>query len=116
MEHVDRMLCGREEETANKALEEVDIDNLDNREFDIKNPKTWSKKGLDDVEQTLRVNTIPTDSLVYMFTMGQDSFERDIDYGEVEQNIEKIIVRHCEKTYGHRLLNQKNWKTKDSLD
>ena len=38
--------------TINKALEEDDIDNLANREFDINNPKTWSKKVLDDVEHT----------------------------------------------------------------
>ena len=36
----------------NKSLEEYHIDNLANREFDINNPKTWSKKVLDDVEHT----------------------------------------------------------------
>ena len=42
--------------TVNKALEEVDFDNLANRELDINNPNTWSKKGLNDIENTLRKN------------------------------------------------------------
>jgi hypothetical protein len=80
--------------TIHGAVEEVEIDIWANREFDFNNPKTWSK-GLDNVEHILKVNTIPTDGLVCLFTIGQNHFERDI-----EKNIEKIIVKYCVKTFG----------------
>ena len=101
--------------TVNKALEEVDIDNVSNREFNINNPETWSKKGLDDIEHTLRKYSILIDGLVCLFTMGQDGFGREIEYGGVARDIKKILVKHCVKTYRHRLLNQEDCKTRGSI-
>ena len=93
-------------------MEDDDIDSLANREFDMNNPTTWNKKGFEDIENTLRKNSISTDGIVCLFTMGQYDFGRDIDHGGVAQNIEKIIVKHCAKTYRHRLLNQDDCQTR----
>jgi len=95
---------------------EVDIDYSTNSEFEIYNAQTWSKDCISHIESTLRVNEIPNDGLVCLFSVANDESERDIDYDEVAWEIEKVAVYHCVNTYGQRLLNQEGCMARQGMD
>ena len=103
-------------EPVNRAQEEVNIDNSANSEFDINNAKTWSRDCIAHIENTLKVNEIPTDGLVCLFSVANDDSERDIDSDEVAWEIEKVAVYHCVNTYGQRLLNQEGCMARQGMD
>ena len=94
----------------------MNIDIPDTGEFDINKPKTWSSDCIAHIEDTLRVNEIPSDGLVCLFSVANDDSERDIDYDEVAWEIEKVAVYHCVKTYGQRLLNQEGCMARQEMD
>ena len=93
-------------EPATAAKEEVSLDNSVTSEFDINNARTWSKDCISHIENNLRVNEIPTDGLVCLFSVPNDDSELDIDSDEVAWELEKVAVYHCVNNYGQRLLNQ----------
>ena len=106
----------KENEPNTRAPEEIDIDSSANSEFDINNAKTWSKDCIPHIEETLRVNEIPTDGLVCLFSVANDDSEHGIDYDEVAWEIEKVVVYHIATTYGQRLLNQEGCMARQGMD
>ena len=52
-------------------------------QFDINNPKSWNKDCISHIETTLHVNEISYDGCVCLFSVRNDSTDRDIDYDEV---------------------------------
>ena len=96
--------------------EEAPLESSDNIGFNINNPKTWSKDSISHIENSLRVNEIPFDGLVCLFSVANNDKDHDIDSDEVAWEIEKAIVYHCVTTYGQRLLNQEGCMARQGLD
>ena len=92
-------------EPVTKAQDEVNIATPDNSEFCINKTVTWSKDIVNHIEDMLRLNEDPCNGLVSLFSVANDTSERDIDYDEIAWEIEKIAVYHCVETYTQRLLN-----------
>jgi len=99
-----------------RVQDEVDIATPDTSEFCINKPVTWSRDSIDHIEDMLRVNEIPCDGLVCLFSVANDTSERDIDYDEITWEIEKVAVYHCVKTYSQRLLNQEGNMARQGMD
>ena len=53
------------------------------------------------------MNEIPCDGLVCLFSVANDTSERDIDYDEIAWEIEKVAVYHCVKTYSRDFLTKR---------
>jgi len=98
------------------SKEEVSLDNSASTEFNINNAKTWSKDCITHIENTLRVNEIPTDGIVCLFSVPNDDTEHDIDSDEVAWEIEKVAVYHCVNNYEQRLLNQEGCMARQGLE
>ena len=103
-------------EPINRAHEEVDIEGSDLCAFDINNAKTWNKECITHIEDTLRVNEIPSDGLICLFSVANDDTEQDIDYDEVAWEIEKVVLYHIVNTYSQRLLNQEGCMARQGMD
>ena len=56
------------------SKEEIPLDNSASTEFDINNAKTWSKDCISHIENNLRVNEIPTDGLVCLFSVPNPNY------------------------------------------
>ena len=69
------------------AKDEIPLESSNNSEFGINNPKTWNKDCIAHIENTLRVNEIPVDGLVCLFSVANDDSEHDIDSDEVALDI-----------------------------
>jgi hypothetical protein len=82
------------------AKEEVPLESSNKSEFGINNPKTWNKDSISHIENNLRVNEIPADGLVSLFSVANADSEHDIDSDEVAWEIEKVAIYHCVKNYG----------------
>ena len=116
MEHVYWALFHREDEPLTVVKEEVPLESSNNSDFGINNPKTWNKDCMSHIENTLRLNEIPSDGLVCLFSVANDDSEHDIDSDEVAWEIEKVAIYHCVNTYGQRLLNQEGCMARQGLD
>lgn len=70
-------------ENVSRIQDEINVESNDGGEFDVNNPKSWSKDSIAHVETTLDVNEIPYDGVVSLFSVRNDASDRDIDYDEV---------------------------------
>ena len=103
-------------ELAQKTQEETNLSDSSNDVFDVNNAKTWSKECMDHIDNTLRVNEIPNDGIVCLFSVANDDSEYDTDSDEVAWEIEKVAVYHSVTNYGQRLLNQEGVMARQGLD
>jgi len=103
-------------EPVNRLQDEVNVDSPDTSEFDINKPKTWSSDSVAHIEDMLRVNEIPHDGLVCLFSVANDISENDIDHDEVAWEIEKVALYHCVTAYSQRLLNQEGCMARQGME
>jgi len=92
------------------------LDSNDSGQFDINNPKSWNKDSITHIESTLHVNEISYDGFVALFSVRNDSTDRDIDYDEVAWELEKVLVYHCINVHPLRLLNQESVMARQGLE
>ena len=64
---------------------EVSLDHSQGAEFEVNNPRSWSRDSVSHIETTLTVNEVPYDGLVCLFSVRNDATDRDIDYDEVRE-------------------------------
>lgn len=74
-------------EKVSRVMDEVSLDSSEVGDFDVGNPKTWSKECLNQIEATLQVNEIPYDGIVSVFSVLNDVNDRDVDSDEVKINV-----------------------------
>ena len=65
--------------------DEVSLDHSQGAEFEVNNPRSWSRDSVSHIETTLTVNEVPYDGLVCLFSVRNDATDRDIDYDEVRE-------------------------------
>ena len=104
-------------EPANSRLQdEVSLDNCESTDFDANNPRSWSKDCIKHIETTLQVNEIPCDGVVCLFSVRNDTTDKDIDYDEVAWELEKVLVYHCINVHPNRLLNPEGVMSRQGMD
>ena len=74
-------------EKVSRVMDEISLDSSEVGDFDVGNPKTWSKECLNQIEATLQVNEIPYDGIVSVFSVLNDVNDRDVDSDEVKINV-----------------------------
>ena len=52
-------------------MDELSLDHSDQADFDVNNPKTWSKESVAHIETTLDVNEVTSDR-VYLISISRD--------------------------------------------
>jgi len=104
-------------ESTTRVQDEISLDSNENfGQFDINNPKSWNKDCISHIETTLHVNEISYDGCVCLFSVRNDSTDRDIDYDEVAWELEKVLVYHCINVHPLRLLNQESVMARQGLE
>ena len=99
-----------------RAQEELDVDDYSNNEFDINNAASWNKDCITHIEETLRVNEVPSDGIVCLFSIANNDSEPDIDDDEVAWEIEKVVLYYTVNTYIQRVLNQEGCMARQGID
>ena len=80
-------------------LDNIELVTRAQNEFCINKTVTWSKDIVNHIEDMLRLNEDPCDGLVCLFSVADDTSDRDIDYDKIAWEIEKIAVYNCVATY-----------------
>ena len=60
-------------EVVSRVMDELSLDHSDQGDFDVNNPKTWSKESVAHIETTLDVNEVTSD-YVYMISISRSIY------------------------------------------
>ena len=58
-------------EVVSRVMDELSLDHSDQGDFDVNNPKTWSKESVAHIETTLDVNEVTSD-YVYLIPISRE--------------------------------------------
>ena len=58
-------------EVVSRVMDELSLDHSDQGDFDVNNPKTWSKESVAHIETTLDVNEVTSDR-VYLISISRN--------------------------------------------
>ena len=94
----------------------MSLDTSEGGDFDANNPRSWNKDCLNHIDATLHVNEIPYDGVVSLFSVRNDTTDKDVDYDEVAWELEKVLVYHCINVHPHRLLNSEGVMSRQGMD